>query len=997
MTDPTGGALGRDDTLVEEAVEATLAGPPDRSELRRRTARGVAWMGLSTAGQAVLQLVFVSLLARLVVPAEFGLVSGALIAVYFTTVLAESGVGAAIVQRTVLAREHIRVAYTISVGLGVLCWAVLAAIAPQIEDLLRLPGLTPILRVVALIFIINNLTLSDYLLARRLQFRRLAFAESTAYAVGYGGVAITMAAMGYGAWSIVGGQLAQSSLRTILVTCLAPHSILPSFRRGPAKELLSFGAGYSIGRIGLWASSQVDNLVVGRYLGPASLGLYGRAYQLVQLPANVFGQVANEVLFPAMATVKDDRGTLRRLFRLGIGFMAALALPVSVLAAVTSKSLVLVLLGKDWLPLRAAFDIIIFGLLFRTCGKLIDALTKATGAVNRRAWRSLLFALLVFAGAFIGQRWGLHGVAIGVFAALTINYLVTSQLCLSLVEMRRRDFALAHVPGLILSVVAGAVGLLAESLLKAAGVSVFARLAIVWFVAIGSVLGVIRIAWRLSVLASIVELVASVCGFLHGKPARVVSRLLGPGYAVVLRPSGAPLSRQPVRRVRSAASTRSKVETPGAQGVSMAEAVRRHLVVVLLCTAAIGGIAMALVPVFPPRHTAVSQVLLGSETDLTLYGRVVSNKPIALADTAAQTMLSEPVLLRASQLLGGKLSPQKLGASVSVLAAQDNLLVSVTATASSVTGAEAIADAEAQAYLDVTKQRLTNRRSDIQNQLSSQRRSLSARLDVIQARESAIADPVRLASLLLPAADQGDYIRAALDSNSEYRILRGQAVSLDTQLQTIDDSLQQARVDANLLQQGVNTMVAATTAEDNPVSIALKRNLVFGLALGLVLGIAVAWRRSESGGDDQLSVAAVVLGAPLIGWLPKPAGGAVSAYAGSDARVLMATVQLAAEKRGLNTVVVIELPRPSSGNQLPSEPVHEQANDPANGSDTGGVELRWLDASTLPVGPDGSGRGANAGLLVVLSPGRFTDEQLRVLRARAELAGYQLLGFAAVA
>ncbi len=506
-----------------------------RDGVRRRTMRGVLLMGGSTAGQALLQVVFLGLLARTVAPRQFGLVSGALIAVYFTTVLAESGVGVAIVQRQHLTRLHMRVGYTLSVALGVICWALLFLLAPQIEHLLRLSGLSPILRVLSLVFVINSLTLSDYLLSRRLEFGRLALAELTSYAVGYGVVAITLAYLGYGPWAIVGGQLGQSVMRTLLVTCMAPYRFGFSVARGPMKELLNFGGGYTIGRVALWVATQVDNLVVGRYLGPAALGLYGRAYQLVQMPANVFGQVANEVLFPAMAAVQDQQDTLRRVFRLSVSFLAVLALPTAVLAAVTSRDLVLTLLGRDWLPLRAAFDVIIFGLLFRTSSKLTDSVMKARAAVYRRAWRSIVFAAAVFTGAFVGQRWGLHGVAVGVLLALALNYLLTNQLCLELVGMTWRDFATAHLPSIILGVVGGGAGLVAQTLLDQVHIGVLARLIAVWLIGVVTALVVVRSAWRVGVLAPVTTLVAAMHAMLFGKAQRVAGRLLGPGYAPLLR------------------------------------------------------------------------------------------------------------------------------------------------------------------------------------------------------------------------------------------------------------------------------------------------------------------------------------------------------------------------------------------------------------------------------------------------------------------------------
>jgi O-antigen/teichoic acid export membrane protein len=500
------------------------------TDLQKRTVRGMAIMGLSFTVQTVLQIGFIAVLMRLVTPAQYGLVTGSLVAVFFTTLLAESGIGAAIVQRRELTRDHVRVGYTLSVALGLICWGLLAALAPWVAAALNLPQLTPYVRVVALIFVLNNLTLSDYILARRLQFGRLAIAESVAYGVGYGAVAIWLAVDGYGAWAIVWGQVAQSGLRTLLVWCFAPHPVRPLFRRREARELLGYGSGHTLGRVAFYVASQGDNFVVARTLGAAALGLYGRAYQMVDLAATLFGQVTNEVLFPAMATVQDNIATLRRVFRTGVASLALIALPVSIVAAVTSRQLVLLLLGPHWLPLRDAFDVIVFGMLFRTSTKLSDSLARATGAVYRRAWRTIVFAAAVVSGSLIGQFWGIRGVSYGVLAALFANYLLMSQLSMRLTETTWRQFAADHLPALIVTVVAGADALVVEHLLTAArlpGALVFFA---VWLSAIAAALLIVRVAPQRA--QSLARLISSLAALAHGRPSAVVARLIGPGYSL---------------------------------------------------------------------------------------------------------------------------------------------------------------------------------------------------------------------------------------------------------------------------------------------------------------------------------------------------------------------------------------------------------------------------------------------------------------------------------
>jgi PST family polysaccharide transporter len=526
IEDPSG--PGADEIHDLELTVATKAGPP--GQLSRRTMRGMWFMGASAVTQAGLGILFVGVLAHLIRPGQYGLATGALVAVSLTTILAESGIGSAIVQRKDLHPIHIRIGWTLSVLIGVVCWAVLALLAPAVSSLLRLDGLTPILRVVALIFVINSLTLGNYLLARRLHFGRLALAECTAYAVGYGAVASVLAWRGYGAWALVGGQLGQAVVLNVMSFIFAPHSLVPAFRRQPAKELMAYGTGHTLARFGQWGSVNADDIIVSRFLGQASLGLYGRAYQLVNMPAILFGQVANDVLFPAMSAVQDQRERLRRVFRIGIGFLAGVSLPITAVAVVTSKPLVLLLLGRDWLPLRDAFDVIVFGMLFRTSVKISESLARATGAVYRRAWRTWLFTGLVVAGALAGTPWGLHGVAFGVLGALFANYLLMSHLGMTITGMSWSEFARAHVPGLIVALVAGVTAYAAKVGLHALHLGGWTQLIGIWLVAFVAAWIAVRVAPRTRGLGSLAMLCADLLSFFSGRQGRIARRLVGLHY-----------------------------------------------------------------------------------------------------------------------------------------------------------------------------------------------------------------------------------------------------------------------------------------------------------------------------------------------------------------------------------------------------------------------------------------------------------------------------------
>jgi O-antigen/teichoic acid export membrane protein len=437
---------------VGNPVEVTSPG------LTGRTLGGLFWMFLGTGSQAVLQLVVLAVLSRLLDPKDFGLVAAALVVVGFSTIFSQLGVGPAVVQRLDLTPAHLRMGFTLSLLLGLLLAGLAWAFAPAVEAGFRVEGLAPVLRAVSLVFPLQGLSVvAESLVQREMHFRRLAAVEVASVAAGYGGVGIALAALGFGAWSLVGGHLAQTALKTAALLALRPHPMRPLWDRRACSELLYFGGGFTAARVGNYLGSYGDNFVIGRWLGAVALGVYGRAYQLVAGPAALFGTVLDRVLFPAMARVQARPDQLATAYRRGVALIALVTLPASAVLVVLAPELIHVVLGLDpeWDAAVVPFQVLAAGLLFRTSYRMSDSLCRATAAVYRRAWRQILFALLVVGGAGLGLRWRLPGVSVGVALAITLNFLLMAQLSLRLASLSWWGFWSAHLPSVALAALLG--------------------------------------------------------------------------------------------------------------------------------------------------------------------------------------------------------------------------------------------------------------------------------------------------------------------------------------------------------------------------------------------------------------------------------------------------------------------------------------------------------------------------------------------------------------
>lgn len=423
------------------------------SKIGTKAVSGFIWLFTGSGVQIMFQFFVTLILARVLDPVEFGVISAMTIVISFGNIIAMLGVGPALVQKETINEAHITTAYYFSIFINLVISVFVFFASDLLSFLLKVSELSILLKVMSIIFIIQGFSVvSESLLQRDLQFRTLAKIQMSSFLC-YAFVAVILAYSGFGVWSLAIAVLIQNIVKSKFLMMFKRHSKSLRVDFCLLKELLFYGTGFSIGRISNFFAVQGDNMIVSRYLGSEALGLYGRAYQIMTMPANLIGQVLSDVLFSIMSRLQDDPIKLRAYYLRLVSLTVTLIAPISIVTIFFSKNIVIFLFGVKWLDVTVPLQILAAGMVFRTVGKINDSLAKATGAVYKRAWRQLFYALSVIIGSFVGQRWGISGVALGVLVALTFNYIMLTQLSKSLLRFTWADIFKGHVPGIILSVI----------------------------------------------------------------------------------------------------------------------------------------------------------------------------------------------------------------------------------------------------------------------------------------------------------------------------------------------------------------------------------------------------------------------------------------------------------------------------------------------------------------------------------------------------------------
>ncbi len=400
--------------------------------------RGMFWTGLQTGLRVLLHIAVVAVTARLLAPEEFGLFFTAIVVVEFFQGLAGMGVRAALVQRPDLTEDHCNAGFTLTFIVGVVLAAAVFVLAPYAASFFKQPvSLTPIIRTLTVVLVLRApLEVASALLQRDFRFREIAGVQLASFVIGPAGTTIACATLGWGVWSLVAGYLAGVAVDTAASAWLVRLKAQPNLNPARMRELFRFGAGLTANRMVNYFALQGDNLVVARFLGPASVGVYNRAYTLMAMPANLFQSAVERVFFSAMSRVQADPERQARALRRGLSLVALLSLPASALFLVLAREIVTVLLGPGWEDVTLPLTILALGMFFRVAYKVAYASVISTGAVYRSLWRQAIYSLLVVGGCLVGQSFGLAGVATAVLIALTVEFLLMTQLAASIVEIR---------------------------------------------------------------------------------------------------------------------------------------------------------------------------------------------------------------------------------------------------------------------------------------------------------------------------------------------------------------------------------------------------------------------------------------------------------------------------------------------------------------------------------------------------------------------------------
>lgn len=385
----------------------------------RWAARTFGWAAFSQFGRHALHFGSIIVLARLLSPDDFGVMSLAVVVTGFITLFRDMGTGAAVIQRQAADPSLVGTIYSFNALLSATAGLLTAAAAPFAAAFFRAPSLEPVLLVLA-----GSLALAGFgvvpqaVMERDGRFGRLAQIELGSVACGVL-TGVAMAYSGFGLWSLVGQTVVTTSLTTLLLVVLsgARPALRPDWAqlRGVAKYSLNL-SGFNLFN---YLVVNADNAIIGKVLGARELGYYALAYHIALGPLRSIGAVVGRVLFPSLARLQHDRRALGREYLKAVRLMGLIGFPLTAMLVALADVATRALLGDSWQPMIPILVVLGAAAFMKSVSIISGNICVATGRTDILMRLGLATGVLAIAAFWIGAHLGgAVGVAIA-FAAVT--------------------------------------------------------------------------------------------------------------------------------------------------------------------------------------------------------------------------------------------------------------------------------------------------------------------------------------------------------------------------------------------------------------------------------------------------------------------------------------------------------------------------------------------------------------------------------------------------
>lgn len=431
-----------------------------------RFIRGGAASLVGQVSRTVVQLVGTMVLARILSPTDYGLMSMSLVVVGLAQMFKDAGLSMATIQSEEISESQVSSLFWVNLGLSALIALVVLVSSPLVASFYGRSELSGITSALSVSFLVSGVAVQhEAMLRRHMRFGALAIVGLVAQIVNVG-VALAAAVAGYGYWSLVMGTAAGAVASAVATLFFFPWRP-KGFERGCGlRSMLRFGADVTGFNFVTYFARNADYLLIGRYLGASPLGLYTRAYQLFMLPITQIGAPMNDVAMPTLSALKGDTERYASYFRRFLDVLALLTVPLALYCVIEAEFIIGVMLGEQWLEAAPVLRLLAVVGVTQAVATTRGLVLLSNGLTRRYLHLGLVNALVAVTSFVLGLPYGIRGVAFAYAVSGLLFFPLSLWVFMRSTPVSPRDFGAALARPMALSLLATVGAVLAREILN---------------------------------------------------------------------------------------------------------------------------------------------------------------------------------------------------------------------------------------------------------------------------------------------------------------------------------------------------------------------------------------------------------------------------------------------------------------------------------------------------------------------------------------------------
>lgn len=393
--------------------------------LKKELAKGVFWIAIAKYSGIVIQLLITAILARLILPAAFGTIAVAMVVLHFLNILADIGIGPAVVQYKQLTKSHLNSLFTLTIYIGILLTVAFYLLSGLIANYYADVTLERVCQMMSLVIFFHSLNVVPNALMRKdKRFRTIAF-RTLFFQVLSGSIAVWGAFHGWGIYAL----LVSPILTAIGVFCVNYYNYPLRVVMRMSGEAVNLVASFSFFQFAFafcnYFSRNLDKLIIGKYFSMTQLGYYDKSYHLMMLPLQNVSFVIEPVLHPVLSSLQDNKHELKAKNQKLAVTISNISFPIGLLLFFCGGEIIRIVYGGQWDAAIPVFCILALSLPLQMIQSTSGAIYQAAGKTNHMFYNGILNTFCTVCGFLIAAHWGgsIEAMAWAWDVTLVINFI----------------------------------------------------------------------------------------------------------------------------------------------------------------------------------------------------------------------------------------------------------------------------------------------------------------------------------------------------------------------------------------------------------------------------------------------------------------------------------------------------------------------------------------------------------------------------------------------